>query len=428
MPGTQQYMYLERSPPTVVTMLTFETLSHPHTAFDLSAFQETDHFSPDISQADRSLLTPSAVRYLLGRYDSCIRPEFDLVDTELLAQDGLGLRKLPLRERFETLMVCAIAAARESYRNPSWKTSAQVCREWAGEDVAAVLSAADGSSLTAILLLLIYEMAEPSRGSIWELMDLATRTALQLGWHRTDHSRAQLSPSDTRSGTATDEKATQDRLLSVLKTADRSLSFIFNRPSMSANWVSFPSIDEDFVFQLYHDMQQSIYSHGQLYDTNECPFVGHMADLMVSLENYPVDQTPAISEMWLLLLPTCVQHKQCVFCFQEADDPTTRGMRSLRQRLLEAALHLIEHTHRATTSANGFIPPLIASSRAIVSGCAILVSRAKHWSPGTLHVKGLLQCTEVLTYFMPHWKGGPGYLQVWNTITNLVDKHQPKLQ
>lgn len=424
MPGTQQYMYLERSPPTVAIMITFEALSDPRAPLDLSAFQEADQFSPDLSQSDRSLLTPSMVRYLLGRYDSCIRPEFDVVDIERLAHDGLGIRKLPQRERFETLMVCAIAAARESYRNPSWKSSAQICREWAGEDVAAVLSVADANSLTAILLLLIYEMAEPSRGSIWELMDLARRTALQLGWHRPDHSRAQLSPSETRSIAGTDARATQDRLLSVLKTADRTLSFIFNRPSMSGNWLSFPTIDDDFVFQLYHDVQQSIYGPSQLYDTNECPFVGHMADLIVSLENYSLNQTPVISEMWLLMLPMCVRHKQCVFCFQEADDPTTRGMRSLRQRLLEAALHLIQHTYKATTSPDGFIPPLTASSRAMVSGCTILVSRAKHWSPANLHLKALLQCTEILTHFMPHWKGGPGYLQVWNTITNLVDKHE----
>lgn len=424
MPGTQQYMYLEHSPPTVVVVLTFEALSNPRAPLDLSMFQEVDHFSPDLSQTDRSLLTPSIIRYLLGRYDSCIRPDFDLVDTDLLAQDGVGLRKLPVRERFETLMVCGIAAARESYRNPSWKSSAQVCREWAGEDVSAILSTADASSLTAILLLLIYEMADPSRGNIWELMDLARRTALQLGWHRPDHSRAQLSPSETRTGTGTDVKAVQDRLLSVFKTADRSMSFIFNRPSMSGNWLSFPSMDEDFEYQLSHDIQQTIYGQGQLYDTNECPFVGRMAELMASLESYPLDQTPVISEMWLLLLPICVRHKQCVFCFQEPDDRTARGMRSLRQRLLEAALHLIQHTHKTTSSPDGFIPPLIASSRAIVSGCAILVSRAKGWSPDTLHVKALLQCTEVLTLFMPHWKGGPGYLQVWSMITDLVDKHQ----
>ncbi|RMJ17094.1 hypothetical protein CDV36_003253 [Fusarium kuroshium] len=81
-------------------------------------------------------------------------------------------------------MACAIAAAREAYTTPNWKPLAQICCEWANELVTPIISAGDSDTLTAILLLLVYELADPSRGFAWELLDLAARTCLQLGWHQ----------------------------------------------------------------------------------------------------------------------------------------------------------------------------------------------------------------------------------------------------
>jgi hypothetical protein len=96
-------------------------------------------------------------------------------------------------------------------------------------------------------------------------------------------------------------------------------------------------------------------------------------------------------------------------------------MRSLRKRIIRAASELILSVHRATTARDDFIPPIIASSRAFIGGCTIATSISKRWTSASHHFTDLLRCTEVLTLFCPHWKGGHNYLQVWRTITELLD-------
>ncbi|KEF60505.1 uncharacterized protein A1O9_02066 [Exophiala aquamarina CBS 119918] len=428
MPRTQRYLHLERSLPTIVTRLTVEALSGSSTQSDMKMSHDAQPFSTDIFKTDRSALTPKVVRHLLSRYDRCVRPEFDIVDPELLSQDGQGLKKLSKRQKFETLMICAVAAGHESYRNPSWKALAQTLRDWAAEDTASVISAADPASLTAILLLIVYELLEPSRGSVWELMDMAIRTTIQLGWHRRDRSEVQIDLPEAGSHSNKDGYATQQRLLHALKTADRALSLVFNQSSTPNDWLWTPNTEEDFLLRLYRDVQGSIYGYGQLYDTHSCPFVGHVEELIMSMETFSLEQSPTVCEMWLQLLPVSVRHRQCVSCFQEEGDVAARGMRSLRRRLVAAALALVEHTHCMTISPDGFIPPLTASARALVAGCTVLLARAKNWSPESPFLKAILQCTEVLTHFTSHWKGGSGYLRVWTIITEIFDKNQPKSQ
>lgn len=138
----------------------------------------------DTSEANRSLLTPSLVRFLLMQYNRSIKPQFDILTPEILNFDGISMKKVSGSQKFQILMACAIAAARESYKTPSWRVAAEICRSWAGDFITPIISAADHESITATLLLLIYEIAEPSRGLIWELLDIAARTCLQLGWHR----------------------------------------------------------------------------------------------------------------------------------------------------------------------------------------------------------------------------------------------------
>lgn len=181
--GPRQDAYLNSSFPSRMTEAAFEVLSQSHTVPDLSGVIE-DNFKPADISLDRSVLTPSTIRFLLARYNRCIRPQYDILPVELLGHNGLSLKKMRGVQKFQILMACAIAAARESYRTPSWRIYAQVCRDWANELTGPIIHAAGGDSLTATLLLLIYELAEPSRGLLWELLDVAVRTCLQLGWHR----------------------------------------------------------------------------------------------------------------------------------------------------------------------------------------------------------------------------------------------------
>lgn len=221
MPKVGQYMYIDRSPASLMAMLAFEALSNSDKTLNLAESDDCDSFVPEVSK-ERSCLTPSTVRYLLGRYDRCIRLHYDILPRELLRQDGMSLKKLSELDRFKVLMACAIAAVRESYRYPTWKTLAHICRDWANESLTPIVLIGDGESLTAILLVLIYELMDPSRGISWELLDLAMRISLQLGWHRTSLVAEfdQMSSDAMVTGDKRDSKCSQVRLMSALRAIE----------------------------------------------------------------------------------------------------------------------------------------------------------------------------------------------------------------
>lgn len=199
----------------------------------------------------------------------------------------------------------------------------------------------------------------------------------------------------------------------------RSLRTILNRPTMmsGSRW---PTVSRnETVFLCYEQLFHAIYGNGKVYDMQDCPFVGQVATLMELIETLPVDH-PVTREMWLLFLPVCVKHKQCVFCFQEADDTFGKGMRTLRRKILESASHLISTVHQVATGKDGFIPPFLASTRALIAGCSIATSISKKWTSYQSHARDLHRCTEILSLFAPHWKGGHGYIQVWRTIVDFL--------
>ncbi|OKL61985.1 hypothetical protein UA08_02687 [Talaromyces atroroseus] len=186
MPGPGKNLYLDLSLPSRITRVTYEVLAGQQKPNGISAMiDDYNSNPPGFVNLDRSLLTPGTIRFLLGCYDRCIRPQYGILIPETLHYDGMNLQKQPDMQKFNILMACAISAARESYHSPHWKPFAQLCRDWAADLITPIILPANVDSLTAILLLLIYELADPSRGSLWELLDLATRTCLQQGWHKT---------------------------------------------------------------------------------------------------------------------------------------------------------------------------------------------------------------------------------------------------
>lgn len=180
------------------------------------------------------------------------------------------------------------------------------------------------------------------------------------------------------------------------------------------------SSETESIVNLHIRIFDRMFGNARLYENQICPLNGENAKLMSALEACH-GQHPIINETWLLYLPVCSQHKQCLDCFQEADEPHVMGMRTLRHRVVTAASKLIADVHLIVASQDGFIPPIIASSRAFVAGCAITTSISKQWTNVQDHVTDLTQCTEVLTTFAPHWKGGFNYLKVWRVIVSLLN-------
>ncbi|KAL4941882.1 hypothetical protein BDV06DRAFT_212297 [Aspergillus oleicola] len=406
-PGSD--LHLDLSVPSRMTRVFFEVVPSSQITSEVEKELPDDNYSlkPNISSADKSQLAPSIVRFLLRRYDRCIRPRYDVPVPELMDNDGANFKKLPDSQKFKLLMACAIAAAHEAYKSPDWRPLAQICRNWANELITPIISAGDGDTLTAILLLLVYELADPCRGIIWELLDLAARTYLQLGWHQSPHS------SLSRDTIAV-------RLMSVLKDIEGSLRTIFNRPNMLSNFKLASLSNMEPLLDLYSQISNQIFGTGRVYDSLSCPFVGEVSTLMGVLESVQ-GSLPVVQEMWLLYLPICAKHKQCLHCFQEPDDPNAKGMIDLRNKVINAASDLIASVHQEISLIDNFTPPVIASSRAFISGCAIATGMLKRWTSPKAHVGDLINCTEILTTFAPHWSGGHTYLRVWKTIIGLLD-------
>jgi hypothetical protein len=159
------------------------------------------------------------MRFLLSRFDSCFKPRYGILVPEFLSVDGTDFKKLQDTQQFKVLMACAIAAAREAYKTPNWKPLAHICRDWAGELIAPMILTPKEDTLQAILLLLLYELAEPSRGATWGLLDLAIRTCLQLGLLRApqtvDHGIP--SPNSRSFGESNMHSPNEIRLVSVLR-------------------------------------------------------------------------------------------------------------------------------------------------------------------------------------------------------------------
>lgn len=196
---------------------------------------------------------------------------------------------------------------------------------------------------------------------------------------------------------------------------------IFNRPSMLSESKLPATSDDDTMFQHYMQLSDMIYGTGQVYATRGCPYTGQLATMMELLENHPTAQHPLILESWLLFFPICIKHKQCTFCFQEMDDNTGKGMRTLRHKVVDAASQLLMNVHREMNAKDNFVTPLTACSRAFMSGCTIVTGISKRWTLLQLHVQDIIRCTEVLTHYAPHWRGGPEYLHVWKSLTELLD-------
>ncbi|KAL2833332.1 hypothetical protein BDW59DRAFT_78164 [Aspergillus cavernicola] len=424
-PGSD--LHLDLSVPSRMTRVVFEAVPTPLiTSETQKVFPEDDYsLRPNISYADKSQLVPSIVRFLLRRYERCIRPQYDLPVPELINNDGASFKKLPDSQKFKLLMACAIAAAREAYKSPDWRPLAQICRNWANEMISPIISTGNGDTLAAILLLLVYELADPSRGIIWELLDLAARTCLQLGWHQASHNSVLgISGSDDAAGKKSLCSPEEERLMSVLKDIEGSLQTIFNRPNMLSNFKLPAQSETEPLVELYFQISDQIYGVGRAYESQSCSFVGEVGILMGVLESLDGSHS-IINEMWLLYLPVCAKHKQCLHCFQEPDEPNTKGMTTLRAKVVNAASELMTSVHQNATSIDGFLPPVIASSRAFISGCSIATGILKRWINPKAHVRELINCTEILTMFAPHWSGGHDYLRVWKAILNLLDLESP---
>lgn len=176
---------------------------------------------------------------------------------------------------------------------------------------------------------------------------------------------------------------------------------------------------DDALFETYRNISHELYGSGRIHATGTCLLLRPFIALLEILDNSP-PQHPIVLESWLLCLPACAEHQPCVFCSGPVTGSPTSCLNSLRAKVIQSALSLILSVHNIIRSSEGFIPPLIASSRAFTAGCALVLGTSKGWVGSTDCQSAFLQCSEILSFAAPLWKGGQQYLDVWRTIATVI--------
>lgn len=144
------------------------------------------HFTQlEVSKLDRSAISLGTVRDLINHnYLVKIHTVYPIVDLNDLQLDTTRLSRLPTRRRFVVAMAAAISAASLGRQHPGIYTNAMILRHWADELAVTVLANFRTPRLQEVLLLILYELVDPSRRIIWNLLGLACRMCVRLGWHR----------------------------------------------------------------------------------------------------------------------------------------------------------------------------------------------------------------------------------------------------
>jgi hypothetical protein len=177
------------------------------------------------------------------------------------------------------------------------------------------------------------------------------------------------------------------------------------------------------AFNIYAQVYDEIYGQGRAFERRSCPFSDKLAKLLDTVDGVqgsPDHRMP--QETLLLFLPVCVKHKQCISCFQEPDELlNSKGMRSLRLRVSEAASQIILMVHAATVLAGKFSPPFAACISVFSAGCCLITAAVKGWIPLRNQTRDIVKCTEVLTLYSMQWKGGRRYLEVWRALRDSID-------
>lgn len=139
-------------------------------------------FSLAEERFDRSVADNSLIRHLLDDYFlPIINLQSPVLHASQLILDG-HIKRLPIERRMCAIMAAAIAAAHQARHNPRMHAVALIFRSWADEIAEPILTAQNGDALQFLMLLILYELVDPSRKLVWTLLGLACRMCDKLGW------------------------------------------------------------------------------------------------------------------------------------------------------------------------------------------------------------------------------------------------------
>ncbi|RFU25996.1 hypothetical protein B7463_g10341, partial [Scytalidium lignicola] len=264
----------------------------------------------DVAKLDISSISLNVIRDLIENHFLLkIHPDYPVVDLNDLELDTARLTRLPTRRRFTVIMAAAIAAASLGRNYPKMHTNALILRHWADELANTILADTRLPRLQEILLLILYELVDPSRGLIWNLLGLACRMCIKLGWHR---NAGYVPPLEELDNGLDDFQEEQRRtvLFIVLYELERRVCYALGRPTIlpdiSINIDLLPPLKELTTLRTLFAQSQL---HQRIYEASSkpCPCSSEVVEIVEQLDN----STPCNSA-WIMLYPLC-QHS-CNMC------------------------------------------------------------------------------------------------------------------
>ncbi|KIV80756.1 hypothetical protein PV11_08234 [Exophiala sideris] len=348
---------------------------------------------PVLDKPDKSLVTMADIRELIvARYLPIIHRDYPILKAQELAVEQ-PLRRLPLRQRFNVLMAAAIGGAHAARNYPHVQTTASVLRRWAETLLEPILAEQDASSFQALLLLILYELVDPSRGLCWRLLGMACRLCVDLHWQR-----------EAEVGDDTDERPSRETLFLAFYDLEWQVCSALGRPAMlredtirshsalTAGQGS-PRFDaQRLQFRIHETIFQSAadFANGQ-----RCPINRELMFLVSQL-----DSSPDFDIAWLQL--QALRGHICMTCvtYERWDMEITRAANSVIRTM--AALH----------RENRLLSIWLSASKVLMAGSALFCLRSKgtreeqHALPPAVNEtidSGLSTCLGLLTAFAENW-------------------------
>ncbi|KAK5312517.1 hypothetical protein LTR93_011316, partial [Exophiala xenobiotica] len=138
----------------------------------------------NLDKVDRSVVSMTDIRELINkRYLPIAHTQYPCLGIQQLMVEMPLTRLLPL-QRFKVLMAAAIGGAHAARNYPRTTLAVSVLRPWAESLLETILAEQNIQSFQALLLLIQYELVDPSHGLCWTLLGTACRLSVDLMWQR----------------------------------------------------------------------------------------------------------------------------------------------------------------------------------------------------------------------------------------------------
>lgn len=380
----------------------------------------------EASKLDRSSVELTTIRNLIeNHYMVKIHPLYPVVDLNDIKIDVIRLGGVPSRRRFVILMSAAISAACLSRQHPIMYNNALILRHWADELAVAVLAGPGAPRLQEFLLLILYELIDPTRRLIWNLLGLACRMCVKLGWHRNAGAITPKEPGENQVQLVEQERRTV--LFIILYGLERQaidfarLFILLNNSRRVCQALGRPTILPDISIDLtllpplpelsnFHILFVQSQLKRKIYEASgsSCPFSSEIVELINRL-----DSTPRCDVSWLLLYP--IQQHTCDICSTH---------KRWEPEIERAAISKIDDAyewHRARRTVSVWLE----ATEVFIAGAILvdLMIRRRFLSYVDVQapiIKSVTRCISLLTSFAESWPAGGVLSHLFEKLSEVV--------